>query len=211
MALPAAYHALQHSVTVEEYLKFEETAETKHEYADGKIIAMAGTSKSHNDIALNIAFEMRNQFGDRSCHVNVSDIRVKVSPRRYRYPDVVALCGFPEFDDLKPPCLLNPQVLVEVLSDSTERIDLITKQTEYRRFASVTDYVLIAQDRYWVMHYTREQGGAWAAILHTEPGDILSIASIGVSMTLATIYRRVEPIIMELEAQEDEAVESNNK
>ena len=191
MALTAVQYAT-HYVTVEEYLKFEEKSETKNEYADGEIIAMAGTSMPHNDIALNVAFEMRVQFGEQPCRVNVSDIRVKVSATRYRYPDVVALCAEPDFDNTKPASLLNPQVLVEVLSDSTERIDLITKQEEYRRFDSVTDYILIAQDRYWVMHYARERGGAWTDSLYTKPEDVLNIASISVRMTLATIYNGVE-------------------
>ena len=191
MALSARYYPSDY-VTVTEYLKREETAETKSEYVDGKIIAMAGTSLPHNDISLNVAFAMRSQFGDRPCRANVSDIRVKVSANRFRYPDVVALYGRPEIENTKPPSLLNPQVLVEVLSDSTERIDLVTKLNEYSRFATLTDYILIAQDRREVLHYAHENGEAWTVRTHTEPGDTLNIVSTGVSMTLTAIYRNVE-------------------
>ena len=208
MAMSAAYQSLKQRVTVEEYLKFEETAETKHEYADGEIIAMAGTSSQHNEVAGNVYIEMQTAFRNRNCRAYIADIRVRVSVRRYLYPDVIAVCGAPEFDDSKPPCLLNPQVLVEVLSASTESIDFVVKQNEYRRFASVTDYILIAQDRYWVMHYVRQPDGSWKDALYTEPEEVLNIASIGVRMTLDAIYRKVEPLIPP-ETLGDDVAEAN--
>lgn len=191
MALSALYYPPSH-VTVEEYLKFEECSETKNEYADGKIITMSGTSLPHNEVIGNVYAQMKIAFSGRICRAYFADIRVKVSATRYRYPDVIALCGRPETEDTNPPSLLNPQVLVEVLSPSTERIDLITKLGEYSGLASITDYIIIAQDRWWVMHYSRENGGTWTAVFYTQPSDTLNITSINVRMTLAAIYNGVE-------------------
>ena len=182
MASPALYYSPD-DVTVEEYLRLEETAETKHEYADGKIIAMGGTLPPHNLISGNVYTQMNIAFGDRPCRVYFADIRLRTRATRFRYPDVMALCGEQEWDDSKPPCLLNPQVIVEVLSASTERIDFVTKFEEYTRLPSVTDYIVIAQDRYWVVHHSRGSDGKWNWTLLTEREDILHIASI---------YRNVE-------------------
>ena len=192
MAMPAVYQSLKHFITVEEYLKFEETAETKHEYADGKIIAMAGTSLRHNDVARNITVSMEVQFGDRPCRAYISDIRLRTRGTRFRYPDVMALCGKPEADDSKPPCLLNPQVIIEVLSDSTMLIDLNEKLDEYMQVATLTDYLMFAQDKMWARHYAKQDSGDWTVKTYSKPQDALAIKALDITLTLADAYRKVE-------------------
>ena len=191
MALPARYHSLN-NVPVEEYLRLEETAETKHEYADGKIIAMAGTSLPHNRVSRNITVLMENQFGDRPCEAFVADIRLRTRATRFRYPDVMALCGRPEGDDSRPPCLLNPQVIIEVLSGSTMLIDMNEKLDEYMAIASVTDYLIFAQDKIWARHHVKQDAAAWTTRTYEKAEDALFIASLNITLTLADIYRKVE-------------------
>ena len=155
MALTAVQYSSNY-VTVEEYLKFEEISETKNEYVDGEIITMSGTTLQHNRVAKNVVLVMEAKFGDRPYEAFIVDIRLKTRKTRFRYPDVMALCGKPETDDLRPPCLLNPQVIVEVLSDSTMLIDLNEKLDEYMQIATLTDYLLFAQDKMWARHHIKQ-------------------------------------------------------
>ena len=141
-------------LTPEEYLARERRAETKSEYLRGEVFAMAGASRAHNLIASNAAGELRQQLRDRPCEVYPSDMRVKVSPSGlYTYPDVTVVCGEPQFEDAEVDTLLNPKVLVEVLSPSTADYDRGGKFTHYRRLPSLQEYVLISQDRPLVEHY----------------------------------------------------------
>ena len=192
-------------MSVEEYLKFERDSEIKYEYVDfyaipregveilenGEIRAMSGVAPPHNRITLNITTKMDNTIGERPCDVYTSDIKVRVSNVKYRYPDVAALCGETQFDDADPPCLLNPSVLVEVLSPSTQNIDMGQKFKEYKQIPTLRDYVLIAQDRMEVTHYSRRDLLTWVIEDYTQPTDILTLATLDVSMSLAEIYRKI--------------------
>jgi len=140
----------------EEYLDLERKAEYKSEYINGFIFAMAGASKEHNQITLNIASEIHHQLKGRPCFVYSNDMRVRiVETGMYAYPDIVATCSSPKFEDSYVDTLLNPMLIIEVLSDSTEAYDRGQKFAHYRRLASLTDYVLVAQDRACVEHYVR--------------------------------------------------------
>lgn len=109
--------------SVREYLEQERHADVRHEYVDGEILAMAGETPAHNRIARNICIALEQAFGERSCESFIENIRVRVTPTQYRYPDVVAVCGESQFDNEHPPSLLNPMVIFEVLSPSTEGYD----------------------------------------------------------------------------------------
>ena len=110
-------------------------------YHEGEIVAIPGEALEHNEIALNISISFRMQFGDRPCHVYIESVRVHVSEGQYRYPDVVALCGEPQVNNTNPPTVLNPVVIFEVLSPSTQSKDTGIKQEEFTRLPTMTDYI----------------------------------------------------------------------
>jgi Uma2 family endonuclease len=178
--------------TPEEYLALERAAPYKSEYLAGEIFAMAGAREEHNTIAANIVRQLGNQFQGRPCRVYVSDMRVRVSPAGlYTYPDVVAVCGPREFADAHHDTLINPTVIFEILSPSTEAYDRGEKFAQYWRLASLTDYVLVAQDRVRVEHFTR-QGDGWFVTAAGTLDDALRLASIDAVLPLAAIYENLE-------------------
>jgi Uma2 family endonuclease len=185
-----AVHAKRY-YTPEEYLALERAAEYKSEYLDGEIFASSGASERHNTIALNIARQLGNRFEGGPCRVYMSDMRVRVAPTGlYTYPDVVALCGPLELSDDHQDTLLNPTVIFEVLSPSTEAYDRGKKFAQYWRVPSLTDYVLVAQDQVEVEHFTRQGNGWFVTAAHTLD-ETLHLASIDASLPVAAIYTNV--------------------
>jgi Uma2 family endonuclease len=178
-------------ITVEEYLERERRATVRHEYVDGEVLEMPGETPTHNEIAGNIYRKLGNNFEARACKVYMEGIRVRVTPTRYRYPDVVALCGQAQFDSDNPPALLNPFVIFEVLSPSTEEFDKDENFVEYRQVASLTDYVLVAQDEALVIHYTRTAPNRWALTEYTDLSDAFMLASLEVTLALTDVYRQI--------------------
>ena len=183
--------ALKRTYTPEQYLALERKAEFKSEYYDGQIHAMAGTSFRHNRIAGNLYREISLQFRGRPCEVYISDVRVCVDrSEMYTYPDVVAICGEPRLFDQKFDTLLNPSVLIEVLSPSTEAHDRGRKFAHYRRLESLREYVLIDQDNVQVERYSR-QGEDWPLTRLDELGQALRLDSIDCEVDLRAIYEKV--------------------
>ena len=180
-------------LTVEEYLAIERQAPCKSEYFNGEMFAMAGASRRHNLIALNIGAELRAQLQQRPCEVYTSDMRVKISRTGlYTYPDVVVACDEPRFEDADVDTLLNPIVLVEVLLPSTADYDLGGKFEHYRTLPSLQAYLLVAQERCHVVHYTRQQNNTW---LLAETDDIqacMHIPSIRCDLLLSEVYAKVQ-------------------
>lgn len=182
---------LQRYVTPEEYLARERISPDRSEYIDGRILAMVGGSRLHNLVAAAVQNLLTAALEGRPCEVYQSDMRVRVdAARMYAYPDVVAVCGTPEFDG---DVLLNPTVIVEVLSDSTEHYDRGAKSLRYRRLPSLGDYVLVAQDQPRVEHFAR-RGDGWLVHDHDDLDAVLELPSIGVSLPLREIYRRALPL-----------------
>jgi Uma2 family endonuclease len=148
--------------TVKEYLALEAVAETKHEFFGGYIIAMAGAELEHNQVVQNVRAELTAALADRPCRILGSDQRVVVeSIGEYFYPDVVVTCLDPVLVEPKPRSLANPQVIVEVLSESTERYDRGEKWAAYQAIASLTDYVMVASTKRELEHYHRLPDGSW--------------------------------------------------
>lgn len=175
-----------------EYLARERAASEKSEYVNGRIYAMAGASRTHNLIVGNTFAELRAQTRSRGCEAYVNDMRVKVSRTGlYTYPDLAALCEEPEFEDEHVDTLLNPSVLIEVLSPSTESYDRGEKFAHYRRLDSLNEYVLIAQGTRRVEHYRRE-GDHWVLTEISNADADLTIASLGCVLKLRDIYDRVD-------------------
>jgi Uma2 family endonuclease len=130
--------------TKEEYLAFERSAQTKHEYSNGGIIAFAGASRAHNLIVSKASRRLGNQLEGKPCEVYIGDMRVRTTAVDYAYPDVVIVCGEPRFEDGNLDTLLNPTVLIEVLSQSTEARDRGDKLHDYRSIESLQDYLLMS-------------------------------------------------------------------
>lgn len=149
-------------ISPEEYLEMERRAETKSEYLDGRVYPMSGASWPHNRIVANLVIAIGWQLKGDPCHVLPSDMRVRVSETGlYTYPDVSIVCGEPELEDEHLDTLLNPTVLVEVLSESTERYDRGRKAEHYRRMPSLQEYLFVAQDEPRVERYRRRTEEEW--------------------------------------------------
>ncbi len=178
-------------MTPAEYLAFERASEVKHEYVHGELFAMAGGTRAHSLLAANVQAELRSALFDRPCEVHTSDLRVKIAVTgRYVYPDATVACGELRFEDDTLDTLLNPTVIVEVLSDSTEAYDRGDKFEGYRSVLSVTDYVLVSQKAVRVEHYRREPDGAWRFVA-LGPGDALTLEALGVRVELERLYHKV--------------------
>ena len=177
----------------DDYLTIERSAEFKSEYFDGEIFAMAGASRAHNSIVLNTGSEIRQHLKNRSCKAYVNDMRVKVSPTGlYTYPDVVVVCGKEQFEDTHLDTLLNPTLIIEVLSDSTEAYDRGRKFEHYRHLDSLVEYVLIAQHRPHVESFRRQSDQHWLLAECSGLDGTLRLESIDCDLALAEIYAKVE-------------------
>ena len=180
-------------ITATDYLALERQAETKSEYLNGRIYAMSGASEEHNTIVFNLARRIGNQLDKKPCRGYVNDMRVKVSPTGlYTYPDVVVVCGEPRFEDQHVDTLLNPTVIIEVLSDSTESYDRGEKFAHYRALPSLSDYLLVAQDQPRIEHYQRQPDGRWLYSATDGLDAQVEIATIGCVLPLAEVYERVD-------------------
>lgn len=149
-------------MTEAEYLTFERASELKHEFLAGQVFAMTGASKAHNLISGSTYVTLYNQLRGRPCNLFPSDMRVKVTATGlHTYPDLSVVCGEAQFSDDEFDTLLNPTVIIEVLSPSTERYDRGKKFQHYRELPSLREYVLIAQDSLRVECYLRQESGSW--------------------------------------------------
>ncbi len=186
--------ARQLEFTPEEYLAFEREAKTKHEYLNGQIYAMAGASPQHNQIAFNTAGELRQQIKGRNCRGYSADQKVRTDPQNlFSYPDITIVYGEPKFHDTKKDVVLNPTVVIEVLSPSTESYDRGEKFTHYRTIEALADYILIAQDRPCIEHFTRQKGKRpWLYNVETEMTASLYIESLKCELKLADVYDLVD-------------------
>lgn len=179
--------------TPEEYLDFERRAQFKSEYLDGQIYAMSGGSPEHNSIAVNVASELRAQLKGKPCRVFSSDMKVRTSRAGlYSYPDVTVVCGAMRFHDERRDVLTNPTLIIEVLSPSTEAFDRGKKFANYQRIASLTDYILIAQDEARLDHYVRQPDDQWLLSASVGLDAKLVLASIGCTLLLSEVYDKVE-------------------
>ncbi|HEV7590881.1 MAG TPA: Uma2 family endonuclease [Longimicrobium sp.] len=178
--------------TPKEYLALERAADHKSELVNGHIYAMSGASFRHNLIVANIVIDVGGRLRGGRCSVVSNDQRVKVSRTgMYTYPDVVALCEPPELEDAQGDTLLNPGLIIEVLSDSTEKYDRGEKFAHYRRIESLREYILVAQDKIRIEQYVRH-GNHWMLSEISDPGDVLRIQTLGCEIALRDIYDRVD-------------------
>ena len=177
--------------TPEQYLEIDHKADQRSEYVNGEILAMAGTSREHNLIVTNLVREVSLCLRGRPCETYSSDMQVEVSPVRCAYPDVVVACGQPEFRPGQLDTLLNPTVIVEVLSPTTAADDRSWKFAHYRWLETLTDYVMLSQYQPFVEHYTR-QGEQWMLTEVAGLEAVLRLAAIACDLPLSLVYERVE-------------------
>ena len=180
-------------LTPEAYLELERKATTKNEYVNGEPLAMAGASFAHNFITFDTAIHLNNQLMDTECQVaSTRDLRVKVDQTEsYFYPDIVVVCGELRAEDNVFDTLLNPTLIVEVLSTSTETYDKDKKFTHYRQIDSLQEYILISQDKVQVMRYRRHEP-EWIPTEFRGLADVVPLLSIQCELPLQHVYRRVK-------------------
>ena len=184
--------AAQTYLTPEEYIVSERKATLKSEYLSGEIVAMSGASNEHNLITMNTANGLYNQVTGRGCRVYASDMCVGIGAGiSYFYPDVTVVCDESRFEDDAFDTLINPQVIVEVLSTSTESYDRGEKFARHRQLESLQEYILISQNQVRVEHYLR-QGKQWVLSEFSALENMLPLVSIEAELSLNQIYRFVE-------------------
>ncbi|MDB5297313.1 MAG: hypothetical protein JWO31_3296 [Phycisphaerales bacterium] len=192
MALPAE----KRRYTVTEYLEREEKALDRHEFHDGEILAMSGGTYVHGQINSNVTRALGNRLGGTGCTVVGSDVRVRVGrDRHYVYPDQSVVCGSPAFDpaDDKQTTILNPKVIFEVLSDSTEAYDRGDKFARYREVPSIIEYVLVSQREPMVETFRRGEDGTWRFFAAFAGWDAVArLPSIGIDLPLADVYAGIK-------------------
>jgi Uma2 family endonuclease len=187
-----------------EYLAFERDSDQKHEYFDGQIYFMAGGTATHDKIAGNTYASLHGQLRNRSCSVYSSDLRIRVAQTGlYTYPDVSVVCGREQFADEREDTLMNPIVIIEVLSPSTEKYDRGKKFQHYRTILSLREYVLISQDDFHIERYTRQDDNQWLLAEVTGLDAQIELSSIQASLALRDVYAKVT---LAAETTEDQAV-----
>lgn len=179
--------------TAAEYLSMERAASEKHEFAFGEIFAMTGASARHVVIVTNLVREISNQLLQRPCQVYSSDLRVCIDAVNcYAYPDVVVVCNQPKFLDDTLDTLLNPELIVEVLSESTRNYDRGDKFQQYRGISSFREYLLVDQERVHVERYSKQSDGTWSLWETDLLADVVRLESLGVALPVSEIYFKVD-------------------
>ena len=179
-----------HHFTVDEYLEKEDRALERHEYLNGEMFQMPGGTIEHATIGMNIAASLYTQLAQTACVVRGSDTRIRTSPSGlYTYADVSVSCGQTQ---VEKTALLNPVLIVEVLSDSTESYDRGKKFEMYRQIGSLSEYLIVAQDKiYAERHVKSETPKTWNMKVFDDADDDIAFASVPATLTMSAIYRRV--------------------
>ncbi len=176
----------------DEFLAFERAADERHEYRDGVIVAMSGARRNHNLIALNVGSEIQRSLKGKDCEGYASDMRVFVpASRLYTYPDLVVACGEPTFQDEGLDTLLNPVLIIEILSESTESYDRGQKFKNYRSIDSLSEYVLISQRFPSIEKYVKHGDGFWMLTDAVGLDNSIELESIECRLSLADVYDKV--------------------
>ena len=176
----------------EEYLTIERQAHVKSEYFNGEMFTMVGASREHNLIVANLTRELTQQLKGRPCELYPNDMRVKIpTTGLYTYPDVVVVCGEPEFEDEHVDTLLNPTLIIEVLSESTESYDRGEKFRHYRTVKSLAGYLLVAQDEYRIEQFIKQSDEGWLYSETRLPDGVVQLVAIQCALALKEVYDKV--------------------
>lgn len=178
--------------TVEEYLQFERESDERHEFYGSEIYLMTGASERHVLITGNTFSSLHSQLRRTPCRIYAVDMRVKVSATGlYTYPDISVVCGEPAFEDEHVDTLINPTVIVEVLSPSTERYDRGKKFQHYRTLKSLQEYILIGQDNPQIEQFTRTDNDRWLLNTASQLDAQIELSAIGCTLLVADVYEKV--------------------
>jgi Uma2 family endonuclease len=189
--------------TVEKYLELDRGSEERYEFVDGQVFLMAGESGNHAIVCVNLTGEIYQQLKGKDCQTRVKDTKIKSggfgqkkansTKGMFSYPDLVIICGEPEYHDKFKDIVLNPKVIIEVLSDSTEVFDRNNKFTRYRMFnPTLTDYILVSQDEPIIEHFVRQEDDNWKLYSRVGLDETFKIESVECELKLSDIYDRVE-------------------
>ena len=199
--VPMGAPKLKPRYTVDEYLALERAAFERHFYVDGDVYAMAGESPGHRVVSANLAGTVVTQLKGKPCQAGIKDTKVRsgLAPMAglqtkgmFSYPDIVVICGEPEYHDAHRDIVLNPKCIIEVLSESTEAFDRGEKFTRFQTCnPSLSDYVLVSQDKPQMEHFEKQPNGVWTYHLYQGLDVTVGIASIGCTLKLADVYDRV--------------------
>jgi len=174
------------------YLQQEREATEKSEYLNGQVYAMAGASREHNQLVFNLAGLLHGPLRGSPCSAYVNDMRVRSrTSEAYFYPDLTVVCNDAEFEDDEMNTLLNPVLIIEVLSPLTEGYDRGAKFAHYRQIESLREYVLIAQDRFSIERYIRSEDGQWILSEASTPESMVELTTIGCHLQVDEVYEKV--------------------
>ncbi len=192
---------LKTKISVEDYLKGEKISPVKHEYVDGEVYAMAGTSDNHARVAGNVSTALTVHLRDSPCEPFSSDIKVRVSQKVYYYPDILVTCE----ENPESPYFRNaPVLIIEITSPSTIRTDRSEKLLYYQQMPSVQEYVIVDQHKMNVEIHRRQETGSWITYYFNESDDEIELKSIELTLPITEIYRRVKFEKRNAEQSEDE-------
>lgn len=180
------------TLTPQEYLRRERAAETRTEFIGGQLYAMAGASRHHLRLVSSIAYRLSQQLEGSPCEVVTNDLRVRINQEGdYVYPDVVVVCGGGEWEDSSFDTLLNPTIIIEVLSSSTAGRDHSDKWLRYQQMPSLTDYLMVSQHEMRVEHFARQNENLWLYSIFQAPDATIELPSVNCRLRLSEIYERV--------------------
>lgn len=192
--------------SLEEYFDLEKSTNEKFEFWDGNVWSMSGAAYAHNQIVMNLSYELTRELRDKGCNAFPSDMRIKVPKYPpYRYPDLTANCGEPVIEKIGGiDMLVNPALIIEVLSESTEAFDRGDKFTYYKSIESFTEYLLVAQHRPHVTQFSKQGDGFWMNTEFNEMEDVVTLRSVPAAIRMTAIYRgvtfpEIEPVDPETE------------
>ena len=178
--------------TVEDYLKIERNGANKHEYHNGRVLATAGSTRRHNLIGSNTTIAIGSRLNGQKCEIYVNDMRVKLTDHSYCYPDVVVIKDEPKFDGGELDILLNPTVIVEVLSKPTLCHDKTEKLECYLAMESVRECLLVKEEEMRVEHYAKQTMNQWIYKIYNRRDDIISLDSINCKTSVGEIYAQIK-------------------
>ncbi len=198
---PIAVPKHQPRYTIADYLEIDRASQDCYTYLDGEIFLMAGESPEHGDVSFNLATILGPQLKRTPCRARTKDTKVRSGPASnthanvsgfFSYPDIVVICGEPEYHDERRDVVINPKAIFEVLSETTEAFDRSTKFERFKTWnPTLSDYILVAQDKPQVEHFHRLDDGTWSESIYTDLDASFTIASIGCTLNLADIYDRI--------------------
>jgi Uma2 family endonuclease len=181
------------TVPVAEYLDMERMSEIRHEYLDGQVYLMAGESPKHSNICFNLYTAIGGRLRGKSCRGFSPNMKIATNEKGlFAYPDLAIVCGEPKFHDKKGDILLNPTIIFEVLSPSTQHYDRGEKFLRYTNYIkTLTDYILISQDKPLVEHFSKQSDNSWKSVVIQGLEAILSITSIEIEIPLNELYEQI--------------------